>query len=184
MTLDLNPLALSPMGTKNGFIAQARNTQNNSATEPPAKSDTGSNMENEQQQQRIIAILKKRDRQVRNHEMAHLSQGGQHTGGVRYSYQTGPDGVRYAVSGEVSVDTSPVPGDPQATLEKSRKIRAAALAPSDPSPTDHSIAAEALKLANQARQELQQQKRIEQALSAYGQNAPNESATAWINTQT
>lgn len=37
-------------------------------------------------------------------------------------YKTGPDGVKYAVSGEVLIDTSRVPGDPQATLQKAQLI--------------------------------------------------------------
>ena len=46
---------------------------------------------------------------------------------------TGPDGQRYAIGGEVPIDLSAVPGNPQATLQKALTIRRAALAPTDPS---------------------------------------------------
>ena len=68
----------------------------------------------------------------------------------------GPDGQRYAVGGEVPIDLSAVPGNPQATLQKALTIRRAALAPSDPSEADQAVAAQATTLAAQAQQELLQ----------------------------
>ena len=101
-----------------------------------------------------IAELSKRDREVRAHEQAHASVGGRYAGAPTMSYQRGPDGRLYAVSGEVAIDTSPVPNDPQATLEKALTVQRAALAPSDPSATDQRIAAKAAAMAGQARAEL------------------------------
>ena len=44
------------------------------------------------------------DREERQHEQAHLSAAGGHArGGPSYQYETGPDGKRYAVGGEVSI---------------------------------------------------------------------------------
>jgi hypothetical protein len=92
----------------------------------------------------MLSQLKVRDGEVRSHEAAHMAAGGRYiTGGATYSYQKGPDGSEYAVGGEVGIDTSPVPGDPQATAEKMRIVRAAALAPSEPSGADLSVAAAA-----------------------------------------
>ena len=51
--------------------------------------------------------LKARDTEVRTHENAHQSSGGQLAGSPSYTYQTGPDGQRYAIGGEVSIDVSP-----------------------------------------------------------------------------
>jgi len=59
----------------------------------------------------------------------------------------------YAVGGEVSIDTTPVKGDPQATVAKMETIKAAALAPADPSGQDRAVAAEASQEESQARQE-------------------------------
>ena len=41
-------------------------------------------------------------------------------GGARFDYQCGPNGVMYAVGGEVRIDASPVRGDPEAKPEKAR----------------------------------------------------------------
>lgn len=103
------------------------------------------------QQQGEIQSLKERDREVRNHEQAHLSAaGGIAVSGASFQYVTGPDGQRYAAGGEVNIDTSAIPGDPQATLRKAEIIRRAALAPSQPSAQDYSVASKASSMANKA----------------------------------
>jgi hypothetical protein len=105
----------------------------------------------------VIAQLRSRDGAVRAHEAAHMAAGGRYiTGGASYSYERGPDGVEYAVGGEVGVDTSPVPGKPEETAQKMRIIRAAALAPSDPSAADISIAAAASQMEAEALAEIAQ----------------------------
>ncbi len=107
-------------------------------------------------QAREIANLKARDQQVRAHEAAHLTAaGGLARGGASYTYERGPDGVAYAVGGEVGIDTSPVPGNPAATLAKAQQIQAAALAPADPSSQDRSVAAAASAMAIRAQRDLQ-----------------------------
>ena len=112
---------------------------------------------------REIEQLKRRDAEVRAHEQAHMSAAGNLVRrGASFDYETGPDGKRYAVGGEVSIDTSTVSGDPQATLIKAQKIRRAASAPVDPSPQDRSVAAEASRMEAQARVEISQQARAEQ----------------------
>ena len=98
--------------------------------------------------------LKARDREVRAHEAAHQAVGGQYAGSISYVYERGADGAQYAVGGEVSISTSPVGGDPQATIDKMRVVRAAALAPAEPSPQDRAVAAEAMQLMLQAQAEL------------------------------
>ena len=76
--------------------------------------------EDEQQQVKELAA---RDREVKAHEAAHKAAGAGLTGPASYSFTTGPDGKRYATGGEVSVDTSTIAGDPQATLMKANRIR-------------------------------------------------------------
>lgn len=105
-------------------------------------------------EQEKIEKLKQRDQEVRTHEQAHKAAGGQHAGAATYTYETGPDGRRYAVGGEVSVDISPVPGDPQATITKMQQIRRAALAPAQPSSQDRQVAAQASRIEAEARAEL------------------------------
>jgi hypothetical protein len=103
----------------------------------------------------LIQALKKTDTEVRAHEMAHIAAGGQYiTSGAKLEYQRGPDGVNYAVAGEVSIDTAPIPGDPKATAQKMQKIKAAALAPASPSAQDRKVAATATALAAKAAAEI------------------------------
>lgn len=105
-----------------------------------------------------IAQLAKTDREVRAHEQAHLAASGGHaTSGASYQYTTGPDGKRYAVAGEVGIDTSTVPGNPEATIRKAQIIQAAASAPSDPSGQDRAVAAQAAQMEAKARLELARQ---------------------------
>ncbi|MBC8285469.1 MAG: hypothetical protein H8E32_16770 [Nitrospinae bacterium] len=109
-----------------------------------------------EEERRILNELKARDAEVRAHEAAHLAAAGPYANGApTYEYQTGPDGRQYAVGGEVSIDTSPVPGNPEATVRKAQTIKRAALAPREPSRQDRQVAAQAAQLEAQARQEAQ-----------------------------
>ncbi len=101
-----------------------------------------------------LTELKARDREVRAHEAAHQAVGGQYAGAISYTFQRGPDGAQYAVGGEVPIDVSPVPGDPQATIEKMRVVRAAAMAPAEPSGQDRAVAAEAMQVMLKAQSEV------------------------------
>ena len=105
----------------------------------------------------LVRKLSRRDMEVRQHEQAHMAVGGQHAGSPTYSYERGPDGRSYAVSGEVPIDVSPVPGDPEATIRKMETVQRAALSVADPSPADRSVAATAVQIALQARAELSSQ---------------------------
>lgn len=102
----------------------------------------------------LLAKLQARDRAVRQHEMAHLAvSGGLATSGASFTYQKGPDGVDYAVGGEVSIDTSPG-RTPEDTIARARQIQAAALAPADPSGQDRAVASQAAQMEIAARAEL------------------------------
>ncbi len=107
---------------------------------------------------REIQKLAVRDRQVRAHEAAHLSAAaGLAKGGPQFEFKRGPDGRQYAVGGEVSIDNAKVAGDPRATIAKAQQVRAAALAPADPSAQDRRVAAEASRMEFEARSELSRQ---------------------------
>ena len=102
-----------------------------------------------------IDDLAKTDHDVRAHERAHVAAAGVYAvGGPTYEYELGPDGRRYAVSGEVPIDVSEVPGNPEATEQKMDRVRRAALAPANPSPQDRQVAAQAARIAARARQEI------------------------------
>lgn len=131
----------------------------------PSSPTTQSSQENaaaEAEIAQVISQLKARDTEVRAHEMAHLAAAGSYsTGGMSFSYQTGPDGRQYAVGGEVGIDTSPIAGDPEATMMKAQVIQRAALAPAEPSAQDIKVASMATQMMAQARVEIQAQNQAE-----------------------
>lgn len=126
-----------------------------------------------------VRELAQRDREVRAHEQAHQSVGGQYTSGMSLEYERGPDGARYAVAGEVGIDTSRVANDPAATARKAEVIRSAALAPADPSSQDLKVAAQAQQMALQAQSDIAQQQLQEKAAAA---QAMSEQLAASANT--
>lgn len=133
-------------------LGLAKETENIDKTYP-----TSGMKELSQEELKQIAELKSRDQEVRAHERAHMMVGGSLVRkGASYQYQTGPDGQRYAVGGEVSIDTSAVSGDPSATIRKMQQVKRAALAPAEPSGQDRAVAASAAQTEAAARQELLQ----------------------------
>ena len=120
--------------------------------------------EEQRQQQDLedIQQLAARDREVRAHEAAHAAVGGQYAGAPQYQFTRGPDGLSYAVAGEVSIDTSKIAGDPEATLEKARQVRAAANAPAEPSSQDRRVAAAAAQMEAEALAEIAETRRQQQ----------------------
>lgn len=109
-----------------------------------------------EQDQQLISDLKQRDREVKDHEQAHRAVGGKYAGAMSLSYERGPDGVNYAVAGEVQISLSRVANDPNATLSKAQQVRRAALAPAEPSPQDRAVAAQATQLVLDAQQEIRE----------------------------
>lgn len=120
------------------------------------------------------------------HEAAHMAAAGSLVrGGPTYSYEQGPDGQRYAIGGEVSIDTSPG-NNPRATLAKAQRIEAAALAPADPSGPDRAIAAQAAAMAAQAAGELakQAQSKIASTTPSPQKSSPEAGKTLGVNLDT
>lgn len=130
--------------------------------------------ERQQAERDQIQELAARDREVRAHEQAHVAVAGQYASSPTYSFVRGPDGVSYAVGGEVQIDTSPIPGDPEATLRKAQQLRRAANAPADPSSQDSSVAARAAQMEQQARAELREQQAIEAEQRREGVEEPEQ----------
>ncbi|MDQ4427680.1 putative metalloprotease CJM1_0395 family protein [Thalassolituus sp.] len=148
--------APSPGETQEGVAAGER------APSPVAQSDA--DVRQQQNEADVIRQLQSRDIEVRNHERAHQAIGGQLASAPTYSFTKGPDGQRYAVSGEVSIDVSDVPGDPSATYEKMARVRRAALAPAEPSAQDRQVAVMAAQKMAEAQADIAQQQR--EALSS------------------
>lgn len=137
--------------------------------DPEAQPSGAAGEELSEEERQQVEKLRARDAEVRTHEAAHMAAGGAHVrGGATYSYQQGPDGKSYAIGGEVSIDVSPIPGNPQATIQKMQQVRAAALAPAEPSGADRSVAAAASQAEAKARQELTA-KQTERAVARYAE---------------
>ncbi|MDR1228266.1 MAG: hypothetical protein LBK55_04485 [Azoarcus sp.] len=129
-------------------------------------------------EQRQVEEMKSTDRAVRAHEAAHMAAGGSLvTSGASYSYETGPDGQRYAVAGEVGIDTSKG-RTPEETLIRADQIRAAALAPADPSAQDRAVAAAAAQMAAEARAEIARARMDEGKANEAGETGENEAASS------
>ena len=111
-----------------------------------------------EQQKAQIDELKARDTEVKAHEHAHASVGGQYAQSPSFKYEKGADGQRYATDGEVQIDVSTVPGDPLATINKMKQVYAAAMAPVDPSSADIRVAAQALQKMNEAKAKLAEER--------------------------
>jgi hypothetical protein len=134
----------------------ADSDQDNAEQEKQQAAEEVSEQEELQLEQELQQIkeLKARDTEVRTHEQAHAAVGGQYAGSPSYEYQRGPDGTNYAVGGEVPIDVGVINGDPQATIDKMQTVRAAALAPAEPSGADRAIAADATQKIAAAQAEL------------------------------
>jgi SprA-related family len=155
-----------------------RGAQGTDQVAQDAASKRRAEQERQQAEREQIQELAARDREVRAHEQAHAAVAGQYGSSPTYSFVRGPDGVSYAVGGEVQIDTSPIPGDPEATLRKAQQLRRAANAPAEPSSQDTNVASQAAQMEQQARAELREQQAIEAELlregvdEADGRNQP------------
>jgi|GEM_PF-5793676 hypothetical protein len=125
--------------------------------------NSGSLQQGEEDNTTAVEELKARDIEVRKHEAAHLAAAGSLAmSGAHYEYETGPDGKRYAVGGDVQIDVSAISGNPGKTIEKMEQVIRSALAPAMPSEQDLNVA----RGAEQAEMEAQAQLASKKA-SAY-----------------
>ncbi len=149
-------ISLSENGKK---LSQTNETQIDEKTGTESKKNSPQHQQHlSQEDLKTLTKLKQRDAEVRTHEQAHLSAAGQYAaGGASFSFTTGPDGKRYANSGSVPIDISKEK-TPEATIQKMRTVRRAALAPASPSGADRNIAAQASAKEAQAMKEIMAEK--------------------------
>jgi len=122
------------------------------STTSSTDSKIGGKLTPEQEQE--VRELKARDAEVKAHEEAHIAaSAGISASAPTYNYQTGPDGVQYAIGGEVNISFSQG-NDPAENLANAEAMKAAALAPADPSSQDLSVASNADKMIQEAKQEI------------------------------
>ncbi|MCB9496572.1 MAG: hypothetical protein H6686_06770 [Fibrobacteria bacterium] len=133
-----------------GLAAEA--SEGSEAADGEGKNAQGDTLDQEESQQ--VQELEKRDREVRAHEQAHLAAAaGLARGGANFSYETGPDGKRYAVGGEVSISMR-TGKTPEETIRNARQVQSAALAPANPSAVDLQTAAAAARMEQEARRQI------------------------------
>ncbi len=153
---------------QNASVKRAEGVDASQATrvvEPPTEGQSSKEPNGEElteEEKKIVQELKKRDAEVRAHEQAHAAVGGNYASAPSYEYTTGPDGKRYATSGEVQIDTAPVGDNPEATIRKMDIVIRAALAPADPSPQDVQVARQAQQTRAKAQAELAKKRQAEQ----------------------
>ncbi|MGH6621396.1 MAG: putative metalloprotease CJM1_0395 family protein [Alphaproteobacteria bacterium] len=142
------------------------------SAEPRAAAPSAGTEALTEEEKKKVQELQSRDREVRAHEQAHKAAGGPHAGSPTFKTVRGPDGRSYAVSGEVKIDTSAVPNNPDATIRKMEQIKRAALAPSNPSSADRQVAAEADAKIQKARLEKREMEAEEREKAAGNGTAP------------
>ena len=116
-------------------------------------------------QSKEVEDLKRKDKEIREHEQSHLQSGGSYAHAPQYVYKTGPDGNKYVVEGKTQIVFQE--GDsPEDTIKIAHTIMKAALAPKEPSNEDRRVMAEALRMEQRAKQELKskQQKTLKEYL--------------------
>lgn len=150
-----------------------------SGQEDGAGSGAAGGQELTEEEKKQVEELKQTDREVRAHEQAHKTVGGPYAGVVSYQTVTGPDGREYAVAGEVQIDTSPVPDNPDATIRKMEIVMRAALAPAEPSPQDMQVAQQAQQTKLQAQNEARKVEQKEREESQSSLQAPDSGQTPY-----
>lgn len=110
------------------------------------------------EEEQEVAKLKSRDAEVKAHEQAHISAAaGINASAPTYNYQTGPDGEKYAVEGEVNISFAGGT-DPEENIANAEAMKAAALAPAQPSGQDLAVARKAEQMIEDAKQQLAEEK--------------------------
>lgn len=181
---EANPTVIEPTRVQDSRVLHAKGIQESVPSESdspvyddPRKQAQKANQNADERNRELaeqleVQTLSARDREVRAHERAHAAVGGHYASAPTYQYERGPDGINYAVAGEVNISSGPVSGDPQATIEKAQVVRRAALAPAEPSAQDRQVAAAATKMEMEALAELsvlQQEERVESTNEANNQ---------------
>lgn len=156
-------IALENDSTQTVSDASTDNTTKDGTQKSEDKSEqngTKTTQELTPDEQQLVSELAATDAHVRAHEAAHMGAGGGLTSPASFTYEKGPDNKMYAVAGEVGIAIGEG-NTPQETLAKAQQIRRAALAPSDPSPQDLKVAAQAASMEMSARTQIMAEKMAE-----------------------
>lgn len=125
----------------------------------PAHGVDGKELSREDQE--LVNDLEARDAKVRSHETTHAMVAGGQAGLPTYTYQTGPDGKRYAIGGSVNIATMTT-GDAEQDARRAKTAYRAAMATGEPSSRDMQAATRARTLEAEA-----SRREMDTALNAY-----------------
>ena len=149
------------------------NAEQNSNSNSNEQALDNSNKELTQQEKQEVAKLKATDAEVKAHENAHkAAASGLRISAPSYEYETGPDGKKYAVAGDVNI-SYPNSSDPEENLKNAQQLKAAALAPAEPSSQDRKVAMKAEREIAKARQEIQEEKQKNEEEAEANNNSLN-----------
>ena len=158
---EINDSISNTNSSDNNINDDATNTTISSKAIELYNSEKNNNSDNNQsnkeltpEEEQQVAKLKTTDAEVKRHENAHkAAAGGLKTSAPNYEYETGPDGKKYAVAGDVNISYEKS-SDPNVNLKNAQKLKAAALAPAEPSAQDRSVARKADMEIAKAKQEI------------------------------
>jgi hypothetical protein len=110
--------------------------------------DSGSEIGADTGDRALLEKLRDRDALVRGHENSHiLAAGGQVSGPVQYTYQTGPDGRQYAIGGSVNISVVSSPANDEDAARQAETARRAATAGGEMSLRDMQVAMRATEIS-------------------------------------
>lgn len=154
--------AMALLASEKGASLEGQAQKDSELKEQDSKEKpSNSSQELTPEQKQEVSELKARDAEVKAHEQAHMAAAsGINASAPSYDYQIGPDGKKYAVGGEVSISFTQS-SDPEENIKNAETMKAAALAPAQPSSQDLSVARNADQMIAEAKQELSEQNKDE-----------------------
>lgn len=123
------PSALPPSGEGDREGVRVREGDEQSRREVTKRRDDERARSTASGSERVNAQVQRmrvQEREVRRTQVMKAAVGGAFAGDSTYQFALGPDGRRYIVGGDVSLDVSPVENNPRATISKMQRVRAAA----------------------------------------------------------
>ncbi len=150
--------------------------ENEEKARRPIKSDNDNKIningqQPSQEEQKEIEKIRKNSRNVKLRELVYRAVVGNYVRNtVSFEYETGPDGIKYAVAGHTTIDTRPIINNPEATIRKAQAIKKTKI--------DRAVAVEVEKMEREAIMELKEEQRKESDDATKASNTENTIETA------
>lgn len=129
------------------FLAPSKETEigNHNTLKKDRKSKSKNEKELSEDKEELVKDLENRDTQP--HHVA--AAAGYVRGRIHYEFQTGPDGLKYAIGNHVELDTSAIPNESEKTIQEPQVIRQTLLAGGEASSSDIELASAASSMEHQ-----------------------------------